>query len=76
MTAVARHPLTNCQAAYRPLQTRRSGLTESFVRIFRLWHSRIRERRAFASLDYRDLRDMGVSQWDVERELAKPFWKG
>jgi uncharacterized protein YjiS (DUF1127 family) len=39
------------------------------------WRRRIQERRAFAHLDQRDLRDMGLSRWEVEREVAKPFWR-
>ncbi len=39
------------------------------------WRKRNQERQAFAHLDYRDLRDIGLSQWEVEAELAKPFWR-
>ncbi len=44
-------------------------------RVVGTWRRRIRERQAFARLDYRELRDIGLSRWDVERELAKPFWR-
>jgi uncharacterized protein YjiS (DUF1127 family) len=30
----------------------------------------------FAALDRRDLSDLSLSRWEVERELAKPFWRG
>jgi uncharacterized protein YjiS (DUF1127 family) len=29
----------------------------------------------FTSLDGRDLHDLGLSQWDVEHEIARPFWR-
>ena len=44
--------------------------------IFGVWRSRIRDRQAFSSLDYRDLRDLGLSRWEVDREVTKPFWRG
>ena len=53
-----------------------TGLTGWLGRLVGTWRRRIRERQAFARLDYRELRDIGLSRWDVERELAKPFWRG
>jgi uncharacterized protein YjiS (DUF1127 family) len=52
------------------------GLASWVGRLIGTWRRRIRERQAFARLDYRELRDIGLSRWDVERELAKPFWRG
>jgi uncharacterized protein YjiS (DUF1127 family) len=46
------------------------------VRTLRLWGSRRRERHSFSTIDERELRDFGLSRWEVERELAKPFWRG
>jgi uncharacterized protein YjiS (DUF1127 family) len=51
-------------------------LTSWLGRLVGTWRRRLRERQAFARLDYRELRDIGLSRWDVERELAKPFWRG
>jgi uncharacterized protein YjiS (DUF1127 family) len=42
----------------------------------RLWRRRVRERRALAEFTDRDLRDLCLSRVDVQRELAKPFWRG
>lgn len=39
------------------------------------WRTRLRDRREMATLDERDLRDARLTSWDVERELAKPFWR-
>ena len=72
MIVSALYPLTNCQAAQPPLG---AAKTRSIASVLRLWRSRIKERRAAGSFDYRDLRDLGVSKWDVERELSKPFWR-
>lgn len=75
--AVTVHPsLTKCQAAGFSSGDDGTGWAKGFGRTIRLWRSRIRERRTVTSLDYRDLRDLGLSRWDVERELAKPFWRG
>jgi len=46
------------------------------ARTLRLWRARSRERQQLAAIDGRDLRDAGLSRYDVERELAKPFWRG
>ncbi len=59
----------------RLLARRPLGLTSWLGRLVGTWRRRIRERQAFARLDYRELRDIGLSRWDVERELAKPFWR-
>jgi uncharacterized protein YjiS (DUF1127 family) len=45
-------------------------------RTIQLWRGRFRERHAFASFDHRELTDLRLSRWEVERELAKPFWRG
>jgi uncharacterized protein YjiS (DUF1127 family) len=74
MSATVHQTLTDCQA-YERRPT--AGLFQGAVaRIIRRWRNRIREREAFANLDYRDLRDIGISRWEIERELAKPFWRG
>lgn len=39
------------------------------------WLDRARSRRQLARLDDRQLRDIGVSRTDADREAAKPFWK-
>jgi len=36
---------------------------------------RLRQRRVLATLSDRDLKDIGVSRYDVEVELRKPFWR-
>lgn len=40
-----------------------------------LWLDRGRSRRALAMLDEHQLRDIGVTRVDAERESAKPFWQ-
>jgi uncharacterized protein YjiS (DUF1127 family) len=75
MNATTHHGLTDCQA-YEQRQTFRSADPAGWIsRVFGLWRVRIRQRQAFAKLDSRDLRDIGVSRWEVDRELAKPFWR-
>jgi uncharacterized protein YjiS (DUF1127 family) len=36
---------------------------------------RMRQRRALAQLSDRELRDIGLSRYDAEMELRKPFWR-
>lgn len=76
MVAAVDHSMAECQADQPPPGVGTVGLTTSIGRTIGLWRSRIRERHAIGSFDYRDLRDLGLSRWDAERELSKPFWRG
>ncbi|MBL8703230.1 MAG: DUF1127 domain-containing protein [Rhodospirillales bacterium] len=40
-----------------------------------LWTNRIRQRRALADLDGALRRDVGLTTAQVDREIAKPFWR-
>lgn len=44
-------------------------------RLLILWNSRWQDREQLRTMDPRILRDIGLSRREVERELAKPFWK-
>jgi uncharacterized protein YjiS (DUF1127 family) len=68
------HTMTDCQAYDR--RRTAGSVTGWMSRTIGLWRTRARERRAFTMLEDRDLRDAGISRWEVERELAKPFWRG
>ncbi len=76
MNAAVHDNLTDCQSFRRSSDTRAPGITARIAATISTWRSRVRDRNAFAHLEYRDLRDMRMSQWEVERELAKPFWRG
>jgi uncharacterized protein YjiS (DUF1127 family) len=39
------------------------------------WQERARQRDHLHSLDDAMLKDIGLSRADVEREVAKPFWR-
>ena len=75
MSYVARATLTDCQSVSHTVHSRSAGISERLGSLVRTWRGRVRERDAFAALDYRDLRDMGLSRWEVEGELRKPFWR-
>jgi uncharacterized protein YjiS (DUF1127 family) len=75
MSIVTPDVLALYRASSHPSSRRPSGMTDWFRGLVETWRARIGERRALARLDYRDLRDIGVSRWEVERELAKPFWR-
>jgi uncharacterized protein YjiS (DUF1127 family) len=76
MAVVAPHPLTNCQPfGVSPMAgCRRTG--NRISRIIKVWRGRMRERHAYAQIDEFTLRDLALSRWEVEREIAKPFWRG
>jgi uncharacterized protein YjiS (DUF1127 family) len=67
--------LTECQAAGGPSTGHRIGVATRIGKMFAIWRRRIQERDAFAHLNERDLHDIGLSRWEVETELAKPFWR-
>jgi uncharacterized protein YjiS (DUF1127 family) len=77
MPAALHQPMINCQSDRVALSARAAPLMQSVARTLRLWRSRMRERHAFpADLDDRQLHDLGLSRWEIERELKKPFWRG
>ena len=79
MPATAHYPLINCQSgrlSQSVVPSRLARVGETLLSTLRLWRSRFNDRREFPVLEERELRDLGLSRWDVERELAKPFWRG
>ncbi len=75
--SVATHDfLTGNRTLHRPAISRSAGLGASIAHTIDVWRTRISDRQAFAHFDHRDLRDLRLSQWEVERELSKPFWRG
>ena len=75
MAAIAEPSLTNSH----PMPVRRidgrAGPLARFVVTLVLWRRRIRERRALAQLNERELADFGATTADVYRELSTPFWR-
>lgn len=43
--------------------------------LFATWRQRARERQELATLDYRMIRDLGLSPGDIRFEANKPFWR-
>jgi uncharacterized protein YjiS (DUF1127 family) len=39
------------------------------------WVARVDARRELSELTFRDIQDIGLDQSEIERELAKPFWR-
>jgi len=40
-----------------------------------VWSKRMETRRELAELSFRDIQDVGLDQAEIEREIAKPFWR-
>ncbi len=74
MAVVTQDFMTRCQAA--PPVAHRAGLPARVASVLRLWRARRRERQTFGLLGHRELREIGLSRWEVEQELAKSFWRG
>ena len=53
-----------------------AGTFTAFGQILATWRRRANERRELSNLDYRTMRDLGISPTDVQFEANKPFWRG
>jgi uncharacterized protein YjiS (DUF1127 family) len=76
----------SCAEAFRSGSTRRRlspfgicGFAPKPLRrallLLALWCERARTRLLLARLDDKQLKDIGVSRADAEREWRKPFWR-
>jgi uncharacterized protein YjiS (DUF1127 family) len=52
-----------------------AGTVAAFGRVLDTWRERAKQRRELANLDYRTMRDLGISPTDVQFEASKPFWR-
>jgi uncharacterized protein YjiS (DUF1127 family) len=52
-----------------------AGTFAAFGQILATWRERTRQRRELVNLDYRTMRDLGISPTDVQFEANKPFWR-
>jgi uncharacterized protein YjiS (DUF1127 family) len=68
------HAETLCRAPPMPPATWRRWLSHLSA-LFAEWQRRARGRRELAVLCDRCLRDMGVTRYDVNQEVRKPFWR-
>jgi uncharacterized protein YjiS (DUF1127 family) len=74
--------VTSCCAERIPQETqwpasphRLSGFLSGVGAALREWRRRKNGRREAARLDERMLRDIGLTRFDVEYEINKPFWR-
>lgn len=52
-----------------------AGTFTAVGQILATWRERARQRRELVNLDYRTMRDLGISPTDVQFEANKPFWR-
>ena len=52
----------------------RPGLLRALIRRVQGWRRVWQERDALSRMDDRDLQDLRLSRWDVEREIARHLW--
>jgi uncharacterized protein YjiS (DUF1127 family) len=72
MVAMTHQILTNSQS--RPRRPRRSAVWQLGAAVAR-WLQREREAEELARLDWRELKDVGLTPADVHMILSKPFWR-
>lgn len=52
-----------------------AALRNRVVDTLTVWNKRVESRRELAELSFRDIQDVGLDQAEIEREIAKPFWR-
>jgi len=52
-----------------------ASLRNLVVDTLAVWNKRMETRRELAELSFRDIQDVGLDQAEIEREIAKPFWR-
>ncbi|HVZ09159.1 DUF1127 domain-containing protein [Rhodopila sp.] len=72
MAFCSHESLTISQAATIPAPP---GLLTRMQHLFDVWTERRRGRATFARMSERDIEDTGIARWEIERELARPFWR-
>jgi uncharacterized protein YjiS (DUF1127 family) len=67
---------TQCLGRAVPLAVApRRRLLDELSALIKEWRRRTRGRRELAALSDRCLRDIGLTRYDVAREVRKPFWR-
>jgi uncharacterized protein YjiS (DUF1127 family) len=77
-SAIVSEPLLEAKRTYPAASKRPGGPGRALARMadgLLAWLERRRGRRALMGLDDAQLRDIGLSRADVEREWNKPFWR-
>ena len=72
MVALAHESLTICQPRPTPARLRPIAWLRRLVGD---WAVRRDDRVTYARMSERDLRDSGLTRFEIERELARPFWR-
>jgi len=58
-----------------PRASAASGSLDRLKATLALWARRIEEREALALFSWREMKDIALSESDLRREIAKPFWR-
>ena len=75
MSILVHTGLTDFHPSSRTVDAENGSLLARAAATLRLWHRRIREKRALEQLDARELADFGASPSDVYAEVRRPFWR-
>lgn len=51
------------------------GYLKALLRLISTWQARRHNREFMAHIDPRLARDIGLTRRDLQREIAKPFWR-
>lgn len=56
-------------------QSALASIFENVKATLAVWNQRAQARRELAELTFREIQDIGLDQAEIEREIAKPFWR-
>jgi len=76
MNALAQSDLRDCHPVLSRETLGHGDWPGKFRQALRKLQLRREERRTLALLTERDFHDMGLTRWELENALAKPFWRG
>ena len=52
-----------------------NGFFGRLANLAKVWNERTAARRELAELSFQDIQDIGLDQAELNREIAKPFWR-
>lgn len=70
MAAFAHLSLTNSHSLASP-----APLVARLGSLFRTWQEKRHGWETYGRMNDRDVQDTGLTRWEIECELARPFWR-
>jgi uncharacterized protein YjiS (DUF1127 family) len=67
---------SQCLTQSQPAANHSSSWTlPNLMQLVADWAARRVEREVYAQMSDRDVQDLGMSRWEIEQEIARPFYR-